>query len=175
MILLKASLRTRRGRKLGKGWVFFFLFPAPPPFFGFLPDFRIFPTLSLPASEPRTGYHFGNVHGQQMLIFILLYEGLKGKAVTDPSLCWYPLKRSVCLIQVLLSKMWEKSSYSPLYKFTLTGECEFPIDWEHAWAEALICIILLFSLAARRSKARRYNRLRSTSILISHRLKNDAT
>ena len=66
----------------------FSLSRSPPPFFGYLPDFRIFPTLSLPASEPRTGYHFGNVQGrQQMLIFILLYEGLKGNAVTDPGLC----------------------------------------------------------------------------------------
>ena len=80
------AAREETGERMG------FLFslsppPPPPPLFGYLPGFRIFPTLLLPASESRTSYHFGNVQGQQMLICILLYEGLKGKAVTDPSLC----------------------------------------------------------------------------------------
>ena len=48
---------------------------------------------------------------------------------------------------------------------------ESVVDREHAWAEAL----KLFSLAARGSEARRYDRLRSTIILISHRFKNGAT
>ena len=48
---------------------------------------------------------------------------------------------------------------------------ESVVDREHAWAEAL----KLFSLAARGFEARRYDRLRSTIILISYRFENDAT
>ena len=79
------AAREETGERMG---FLFSLSPfPPPPLFGYLPGFRIFHTLLLPASESRTGYHFGNVQGQQMFICILLYEGLKGKAVTDPSLC----------------------------------------------------------------------------------------